>query len=273
MARKLFCEISPFTYRISRGRLILKRKLRDAFSGEKFAKAKSSAELEYCVKKHSSLIRRVLGNVDQTLQNNKAVNLSLAAPHINGVIIRPGETFSFWRLVGSTSEKKGYLPGLTIAKGVTGQGTGGGMCQFSNLIHWMILHSPLTITEHHHHDGFDLFPDYGRQIPFGTGSAVGYNYIDYRFRNDTAYTFQLITYTDDKYLHGELRCDSPLPLNYHIRAEGERFVRREDGVYRLGTIYRDTVDKANGNVIKTEIIKHNNAKLLYEIDPAKVTEE
>jgi len=46
------------------------------------------------------VLRRTLGNVDLQLQENKAVNLSLAAPHINGVLIRPGETFSFWHLVG-----------------------------------------------------------------------------------------------------------------------------------------------------------------------------
>lgn len=42
------------------------------------------------------------------LQNNKAVNLGIAAPKVNSVIIRPGETFSFWKLVGRTSIKKGY---------------------------------------------------------------------------------------------------------------------------------------------------------------------
>ncbi len=33
------------------------------------------------------------------------------------------------------------------------------MCQFTNLLHWMALHSPLTVTEHHRHSGLDLFPD------------------------------------------------------------------------------------------------------------------
>lgn len=48
------------------------------------------------------------------LQENKAVNLAIAAPKVNGIIIRPNETFSFWKLVGSDSEKKGYKDGLTI---------------------------------------------------------------------------------------------------------------------------------------------------------------
>lgn len=88
------------------------------------------------------MIRRKLGNVHMDLQENKAVNLSLAAPKVTGILIRPGETFSFWHLVGSLSPKKGYLEGLAISNGEPKRGTGGGMCQFTNLIHWMILHTP-----------------------------------------------------------------------------------------------------------------------------------
>jgi len=96
------------------------------------------------------------------LQENKATNLALAVKHIDGLLKRPGETFSVWKLIGRTTKGRGYKEGLTIAKGKPSQGIGGGMCQLSNLIHWLVLHSELTITEHHHHDGLDLFPDFGR---------------------------------------------------------------------------------------------------------------
>lgn len=66
---------------------------------------------------------------------------------------------------------------------------------------------PLQIVEHHHHDGLDLFPDFNRQIPFGTGTSIVYNYLDYRFYNPTNATYQLIVYVTDKYLCGELRAD------------------------------------------------------------------
>lgn len=168
------------------------------------------------IKKHASLIRRRLGNVDMQLQENKAVNLSLAAPCIDRVLIRPGEIFSFWTLVGDPSARRGFRDGLVIAGGKTGSGVGGGMCQFTNLIHWMVLHSDLDIIEHHHHDGMDLFPDYGRQIPFGTGTSILYNYLDYRFQNNTDRTYQLTVWTDGEYLHGELLVDRPQQYSYHI---------------------------------------------------------
>jgi vancomycin resistance protein VanW len=77
----------------------------------------------------------------------------------------------------------------------------------TNLIDWMILHSEMTITEHHHHDQIDLFQEFNRIIPFGTGTSIMYNYLDYRFRNDTDNTYQLIIYTTDEYLCGELRAE------------------------------------------------------------------
>ena len=124
------------------------------------------------------------------LQNNKAINLQLAAPKVSGIIINPGETFSFWKLVGNPSKRRGYQMGLTIVNGNTSKGIGGGMCQFTNLIHWMTLHTELDIIEHHHHDEYDLFPDFGRKVPFGTGTSIYYNYLDYRIQNNTNYKCQ-----------------------------------------------------------------------------------
>ena len=174
MERKLFCEISPFTYRLSMEKEILKRHIQDMLRKTQFAKKRTEESLPVVIYRHNSLIRRRLGNVNMQLQENKATNLALAVKHIDGLMIRPGETFSVWRLIGRTSKRKGYKEGLTIAKGKPSQGIGGGMCQLSNLVHWLVLHSELTITEHHHHDGLDLFPDFGRQIPFGTGTSISY---------------------------------------------------------------------------------------------------
>ena len=123
----------------------------------------------------------------------------------------PRETFSLWHLVGKTSARKGYKEGLLIRQGKPDRGIGGGLCQLSNLIHWIVLHTPFETTEHHHHDGVDLFPDFGRQVPFGVGTSISYNYLDYRFVNNTEQTFQLIVYTDEKYLNAELRAEKQVP--------------------------------------------------------------
>ena len=267
MARKLFCEISPFTYRLSMEKEILKRHIKDMLKGVRFAKKRTQDSLPVVIYRHNSLIRRRLGNVDMQLQENKAVNLALAVKHIDGLLIHPGETFSVWNLIGRTTESRGYKEGLTITHGKPCKGIGGGMCQLSNLIHWMVLHSDLTITEHHHHDALDLFPDHGRQIPFGTGTSISYNYIDYRVKNETSNTYQLRLHVDDEYLCGELRAVEQLPHTFHIHAEGEYFSRENGVVYRNGEVYRDTIDRISGECVDSQLIRTNHARVMYECPP------
>lgn len=271
MPRKLFCELSPTTYRISVFKCRTLRHLRDFCSPLRFATQKQEAPLSVSIYKHSSLIRRRLGNVDMELQENKAVNLALAAPLLTNILIRPGETFSFWTLVGKTSARRGFREGLTISRGKTMRGIGGGMCQMTNLIHWMILHTPLTITEHHHHDGMDLFPDYNRQIPFGTGTSICYNYVDYRFRNDTDLTYQLLVWVDGEYLRGELRADRPQPVRYHIKTTGDGFVEEDGQFYRVGQVWRETVDPVTGNLLNRSLVRENHAKVMYDLSEQQRT--
>ena len=262
--RKLFCEISPLTYRISKRKCIISRIIEDLLKCTRFALDRADSKLPVLIYSHNSLIRRKLGNTEMNLQENKAVNLSIAAPKVNGVLIHPGETFSFWRLVGSDSEKNGYKEGLTISNGKPSRGIGGGLCQFTNLIHWMVLHSALTIVEHHHHDGIDLFPDFKRQIPFGTGTSIVYNYLDYRFQNNTDRIYQISVWSDGEYLRGELRADKTQDKSYHIHSENEFFSEEDGIVYRNGTVCRDTIDKKTGKRILREIIRRNHAKVMYD---------
>lgn len=59
----------------------------------------------------------------------------------------------------------------------------------------MVLNSPLTVTELHHHTDA-LFPDSGRRVPFGTGTSIFYKNVDYRFRNDTDTPVQLLIWQE-----------------------------------------------------------------------------
>ncbi|MDR1927231.1 MAG: VanW family protein [Oscillospiraceae bacterium] len=274
--RRLFCEISPVTYRISQRKEQCKRTLRDLRRRERFAKTRADQPLPALIYRHSSLIRRRLGQVDMTLQENKAVNLSLAAPKLSGILLQPGETFSFWRLAGGSTAAKGYREGLTITNGRAVPGMGGGLCQFTNLLHWLVLHSPLEIVEHHHHDRFDLFPDFGRAVPFGCGTSIMYNYLDYRVKNNTEQCFQFIAYVTETHLCGELRAEQALAQSYHILEKDAHFVRCGKDYYRRNKIFRQTIDKASGNTLSYVQLRAANARVMYDpqlIDPALLREE
>jgi vancomycin resistance protein VanW len=270
MGRKLFSEINHTTYTISVYKEIYLRHFKNLFNHDTLSKTKQIVRLKYSVYKHNSLIRRKLGNVNLQLQENKAINLSIAAPKVSHIIIKPNEVFSFWELVGKCKAKDGYKDGLTIKNGQTSQAIGGGMCQFTNLIHWLVLHTDLDIIEHHHHDGIDLFPDFGRQIPFGTGTSIFFNYLDYRFKNNTNQTYQLIVWVEGEYLKGEILTDTQIKHKYHIVVENEYFSQENGIIYRNGNILRKKVSKLSGLVQDIKCIKVNHAKVMYDTRHLKI---
>ena len=270
MGRKLFCEISPTAYKISVCKGVILRSIQDALRHEKMPQVRNAQPLPHIVKSHSSLIVRHLDGVDLQLQQNKKVNLQLAADAINGTIIRPGETFSVWNAIGHPTEKRGFREGLTISgtKGL-GKGVGGGLCQVANMIHWLVLHSTLTVTEMHHHSDA-LFPDERRRVPFGTGTSIFYKALDYRFRNDTAQDVQLLMWLEDGFLCGELRSEHPMPYSYRIVEEDHHFRKEGDQYYRISRVYRIVTDRETG-AKKKELILNNHSKVLY--DPEKIPKE
>jgi len=180
-----------------------------------YAKEIQSNPLPYEVFKHQTPMLRRLKDVEMWLQHNKVKNLKIASEQINGVILKPGQTFSFWKLVGKPTKAKGYVNGMVLYNGSFKPEVGGGLCQLSNLIYWMTLHTPLTVTERWRHN-YDVFPDSNRTQPFGSGATVAYNYIDLQITNKTKWPFQLLVRVGDKRLHGEWRCLLPLKLRYQI---------------------------------------------------------
>ncbi len=260
--RKLFCELSPLCYKISLKKEYLLRDVRDAFGSECFAVERNTLPLRALVKEHSSPVMRKLEGVSEQLQKNKAANLMLAVKEINGIVIKPNETFSFWRLVGEPSAQRGYREGLVIEHGKLGQAVGGGLCQLANLIHWLVLNSPLTVTELHHHSDA-LFPDSGRRVPFGTGTSVFYKNIDYRFKNTTDRAVQLLVWLDGTQLHGELRAEEPFPYVYRITENNQGFVEEDGDYYRISQVYRITLDKAR-NIVRRELVLENHSKVMYD---------
>jgi len=242
------------------------RYLKWHFGGQDFARTFSQTKFDYRVYKHQSVLVRKLGDSDLTLQHNKVQNLKIAIKNLNGIVIRPGETFSFCKLVGCPTKKKGYLEGMMLSNGEAVAGVGGGLCQLSNLIRWMCLHSPLTITEHHHHS-FDPFPDEGRVVPFGSGATIFYNYCDLQLKNDTEHIFQMLFWLDEKCINGDLRIDKELPYKYHIYEKNHRFVKDGDTFYRQNELWRDKCfKKGNGKIIESELIRKNNCVVKYVPD-------
>ena len=255
-------ERSPLRRWLGREFYIAKRFLKWHLSGVKYSKIDRSANISNLWIEHKSTLLRKLKNVDMYLQYNKITNLKLAIAKISGVVIRPGETFSIWRMVGRPTKRKGYKEGMMIHNGKVSTGIGGGLCQLGNLIYWMALHSPLTITERWRHS-FDVFPDVNRTIPFACGATLAYNYIDLQLKNNTDITFQLNLWLNDEYLHGTLCGDFKPENSYEIYETDQRFELQWWGGYtRHNRIFKRITNIATGSVSE-ELVSENNAIMMY----------
>jgi len=126
-------------------------------------------------------------------------NVATAAKAINGVLVAPGEEFSFNKAVGEVSAATGYQQGYIIQGGRSVLSAGGGVCQVSTTVFRALLDSGLQITLRRPHSYrvtyYELSNDPGFDATVYTGN------VDLRFINDTDHYVMITTHTDSQKLH------------------------------------------------------------------------
>ena len=227
-----------------------------------FAKRGISHTCEYLHFEHKSPLRRGLRGEELKYQDGKIKNLSIAVPLINEAVIRPGQVFSYWQFVGKPDASRGYTDGMVLNGGKVEPGIGGGLCQLSNLVYWLTLHTPLSVIERHRH-GYDVFPDVSRTQPFGSGATCAYPYLDFMVRNYTGTTFKLEVWMDEDYLYGAWYSDAPPEFSYEI-IEKNHEMRAETfgGFSRHNEIWRLCRNEA-GDVVSEDLMAENHAMMMY----------
>lgn len=205
-----------------------------------YARTKASAPLPYLVYEAKSTLLNPDTGFDMRYQENKVFNLKLAAETINRVLIRPGETFSFWQLVRYAERMGRYRQGLCVANGRMITVAGGGMCQLSSLLFWLFLHTPLTVLERHNHGAKD-FPVPEGDTPDGVDATVSEGWLDLKVKNETEDAFQIELSFSDVSMHGRILADCDTVERYKVVARDLAFFREGGRVYQRVSIYRQTV--------------------------------
>ncbi len=125
---------------------------------------------------------------------NRSYNINLAASKLNGMLIKPGETFSFNKTVGDITSLNGYKQAYVIQNGKTVLGDGGGVCQVSTTLFRAALNTGLPIVERNPHAyrvGY-----YEQDSAPGIDAAIYTPSVDLRFKNDTMHHILIQTYVD-----------------------------------------------------------------------------
>ena len=255
---------SPLRMALGKAWFIAKRGLKWYLPGKRYATARIATNLQHEHTSHRTPLLRQLKGVDMWLQHNKVDSLKVAASCIDGLLLKPGETFSFWRLVGKPTARRGFKIGMVLRNGTVAQGMGGGLCQMTNLIYWMALHTELTVTERWRH-GFDVFPDEGRSQPFASGATCSYNYIDLQITNNTEDICQLRIRVEGDFLLGEWLANAVPRCTYKI-IERDHAIHTEwwGGYSRHNALYRVKHDRKTDAKLGEEFITENHAIMMYQ---------
>lgn len=149
-------------------------------------------------------------------------NACLAGTMLDGVVVNPGEEFSFNDTVGRRTTDKGFSAGYIASQSRSDMAVGGGVCMTASILHQAVKAAGLEVLERHNHC---IQISY---LPLGEDAAVQYGVQDFRFRNNLNVPVIIRTTVDDRlkiainieekpknvYLNGELLKFDTEPVIY-----------------------------------------------------------
>ena len=121
-----------------------------------------------------------------TADENRNTNLKLACEAINGMVLMPGDTFDYNKVLGERTEERGYKPAGALSAGTSTTEIGGGICQVSSTLYYCTLLSDLEILARRSHS---LPSSYMPMM--GVDATVSWGGPDFRFRNNTNYPIRI----------------------------------------------------------------------------------
>ena len=155
-----------------------------------------------------------------------------------------------------------YRDGLAEVNGTLTVQRGGGLCQLSNLLCWMFLHTPLTLVERHGHCIKD-FPEPPSDAPFGVDATVAEGWLDLRVRNDTDCTFQIAVSFHGDRICGSVYAERDWGLTYQVINQDLTYYRLGGAVYEEVDIVQRAQETSSGMWVSTRRMYRNRCRIGY----------
>ncbi len=177
--------------------------------------------VEDIVPKHTyeklSQIKELLGSYTTTFNSKlkgRSYNVSISAKSIDGMVLLPGEVFSFNNTVGPRTIENGYKVAPVILRGELVDGIGGGICQVSSTLYNSVLISQLGIIERTNHSIPSTY------VPLGLDATVVYGALDFKFQNTLDIPIYIETVIKGNKItvniYGKKETDRKVKLTSHI---------------------------------------------------------
>lgn len=125
---------------------------------------------------------------------NRMFNIDFGSKKYNGLLIPPGEEFSFNAVLGPVDATSGFKPEKVIKKDKLEYEYGGGICQVSTTFYRAVLQAGLPITERKPHSWKVSY--YSQSMGDGLDATIYPGVADLKFVNDTPATILIQAYTE-----------------------------------------------------------------------------
>ncbi len=183
-------------------------------------------------------------------------NIARAAANFYGVVVAPGEEFSFNRYLGSVSETDGYEVGLVIVGGRTLRGVGGGVCQVSTTLYQTAFWAGFPIVERWEHGYMVGYYNDGEGP--GMDATVFSPLVDFRFINNTPYHLLIENYYNQE--------NESLTFKFYSTSMGRRVVKTEPVFENIVPPPADDVWEYDGEIPAGTVQQYD-----YAAEGARVT--
>jgi vancomycin resistance protein YoaR len=171
-------------------------------------------------------------------------NIARAAAQFFGIVIAPGEEFSFNRYLGNVTEEAGFTTGLVIIGGQTVEGIGGGVCQVSTTLYQAAFWAGYPITARLEHGYRVHYYDDGEGP--GMDATVFEPLVDLRFVNNTDHYLLIENYYNETF--------QSLTFKFYSTSVG-RTVEKDGPVFENVTPPKPDTWEYNEELEEGEIIK------------------
>lgn len=129
--------------------------------------------------------------------NNRKHNIARSAANFYGIVVAPGEQFSFNKYLGDVTIEEGYETGLIIFGGQTIEGVGGGVCQVSTTLFQAVFWAGLDVNSRLEHAYRVGYYDDGEGP--GMDATVYSPLVDFTFTNNTSNYLLIENYYNEQF--------------------------------------------------------------------------
>ena len=199
---------------------------------------------------------------------DRAHNIALAASKIDGIVVAPGETFSYNDTVGARTSKRGFREAHVIISGDLVDGMGGGVCQVSSTLHAATLLAGLVMIEERPHSRASVY------IGPSLDATVAYGSFDFKFMNSLNFPIKIqasankgqmvvkILGREDPYdvaidfdIHKKRSYKTRWYVNHDMKPGTKK--RREPGTYGYDLDRVRTIRNRRGVIVTREVVKYH----------------